>query len=107
MTDACLVRIPSGILRKRELLRLYAEALDFPGYFGWNWDALADCLTDLGWFTEPRQVVIVHDSIPFQPKWTNRETYVSILRDVVASWGPGKPHECLCVFPEYCRDEIA
>jgi RNAse (barnase) inhibitor barstar len=26
-----------------------AVALDFPGWYGRNWDALADCLRDLSW----------------------------------------------------------
>lgn len=39
----------AGCADKRELLRRIAAALVFPGTFGVNWDALADCLADLGW----------------------------------------------------------
>ena len=34
---------------KAELLSRFACALHFPAWFGHNWDALADCLTDLSW----------------------------------------------------------
>ncbi|HQR48393.1 MAG TPA: barstar family protein, partial [Steroidobacteraceae bacterium] len=34
---------------KSELLDRVAAALDFPSTFGHNWDALFDCLADLGW----------------------------------------------------------
>lgn len=34
---------------KTDILARIASALDFPGWFGHNWDALADCLTDLAW----------------------------------------------------------
>jgi RNAse (barnase) inhibitor barstar len=34
---------------KRRLLSVLARELAFPAYFGANWDALADCLTDLSW----------------------------------------------------------
>ncbi|MEV0094307.1 barstar family protein [Streptomyces sp. NPDC050738] len=35
------------LLTERELFRVFAEKLEFPGYFGQNWDALVDCLDDL------------------------------------------------------------
>jgi len=31
------------------LLRQIGQALHFPEWYGENWDALADCLTDLSW----------------------------------------------------------
>jgi hypothetical protein len=34
---------------KRRLLDNIAQALEFPEWFGHNWDALEDCLTDLSW----------------------------------------------------------
>ncbi len=34
---------------KDDLLAVVAEAMAFPSWFGHNWDALLDCLTDLAW----------------------------------------------------------
>lgn len=34
---------------RADLLAAFAGALDFPAYFGGNWDALYDCLTDMSW----------------------------------------------------------
>lgn len=34
---------------KAELLGQLAVSLSLPATFGYNWDALADCLRDLGW----------------------------------------------------------
>lgn len=38
-----------GVAAKRLLLERIAAALRFPQWFGANWDALEDCLTDLSW----------------------------------------------------------
>jgi RNAse (barnase) inhibitor barstar len=36
---------------KAEMLDAIAKAMSFPDWFGRNFDALADCLNDLGWLT--------------------------------------------------------
>ncbi len=37
---------------KNDLLDAVARALAFPEWFGRNWDALLDCLADLGWHAD-------------------------------------------------------
>lgn len=39
----------SGSPSKRGAMSALSRDLDFPDYFGNNWDALADCLNDFGW----------------------------------------------------------
>lgn len=39
-----------------------AAALEFPAYFGHNWDALNDCLIDMGWLPAPGYVVVMTEA---------------------------------------------
>lgn len=39
----------AGIDSKDGFLAAVAQALGFPDWFGRNWDALEDCLTDMSW----------------------------------------------------------
>jgi RNAse (barnase) inhibitor barstar len=50
---------------KHALLRAFGQALDFPVYYGANWDALEECLSDLSWHSGPICLLIDHaESIP-------------------------------------------
>lgn len=40
----------------------FHEALRLPGHFGWNWDALRDCLSDLGWIDAQHFLLTVDDT---------------------------------------------
>ena len=48
-----------GCHDKAEFLRRVAAALRFPAWFGHNWDALADCLTDMSWWPADGHVLIL------------------------------------------------
>jgi RNAse (barnase) inhibitor barstar len=46
---------------KRAFLKRVSEALNFPAYFGMNWDALNDSLTDLSWKHALGYVILLTD----------------------------------------------
>jgi RNAse (barnase) inhibitor barstar len=43
---------------KTSLLAGIGLALNFPEYYGGNWDALDECLADLSWHTGPLRLLI-------------------------------------------------
>lgn len=58
--DFAVYRIDLAAVRsKQELLDAIARELAFPDWFGSNWDALEDCLTDLGWCVASGYVIIL------------------------------------------------
>jgi Barstar (barnase inhibitor) len=45
-----LAHLDGGAIGDRgDLLAAIGEALQFPAYYGQNWDALEECITDLAW----------------------------------------------------------
>jgi hypothetical protein len=81
------------------LLRRIAARLGFPAWFGENWDALEDCLTDLSWREGDGDVLVVEG---FQ--FLSAED-LGVLVDVMSSaaefWaGRGKPFFAVFIDPE-------
>ena len=78
-----------GITSKAELMSQLSTQLGFPEYFGANWDALYDCLTDFGWLhSEVREVVLHHEDIP-QLGADELITYRELLRQAAQQWEEG------------------
>lgn len=48
---------------REHVLESIAKALEFPAWFGRNWDALEDCLGDLSW-RQGRAHVLLFDAYP-------------------------------------------
>ncbi len=103
---ALVIRLPRVIRSKQKLFAILADRLRFPGYFGWNWDALEECLQDLSWLSPNRRVVLVHESLPFGQHSENRETYLEILRDSLAERRTNSPPLSI-VLPDSVRAEIS
>jgi RNAse (barnase) inhibitor barstar len=68
---------------KKALLAGVARALDFPDYFGENWDALEECLSDMSWRGGQISLLIEHaDAIPDALFATLRE----VFGEMAAQW---------------------
>ncbi len=72
---------------KDQFLRSCAETLQFPDYFGANWDALEDCLTDMSWNVS-EGYVIVYDHFHFLAENSPGDfhTAVQIFRESARFW---------------------
>lgn len=69
----------------------FYEALRLPDYFGWNWNALRDCLTDLHWINAKHFLITIDDAdVALSESTEEREILFRALNDAVKFWG-GKP----------------
>ncbi len=102
--DALVVRIDSGIRSPKQIFDLFYHSLSLPGYFGFNWNALFDCLCDLHWI-DKRTVAIVHDELP-QLSGLEMTTYLSLLSESAVDWHPWEDHSVQVVFNDKDRASV-
>ena len=58
--------------------------LKFPDYFGFNWEALRDCLEDFSWLDESTIIIII-DSVHLLSK-SNLRDYARLFCEVEKKW---------------------
>lgn len=59
----------------------FFNAFEFPEYFGWNWDALSDCLQDMAWYAADRYLVLIeHAELALAQDEEGRRVLFSILK---------------------------
>jgi hypothetical protein len=96
-----LVRPPTGLALKvikgrhcktpANLFAEFARVLEFPDYFGHNWDALEECLADLEWLPAKGYILLIIDAGCVLPDdEAEYETFLEILRDAGEAWGNGQ-----------------
>jgi RNAse (barnase) inhibitor barstar len=49
----------AGCMDKSELLARIGTSMQFPDWFGGNWDALYDCLDDLSWLDARAHLLVI------------------------------------------------
>ena len=68
---------------KEALLAAVGWALGFPDYYGANWDALEECLTDMAWRAGPISLHIAHaGAIPTEVL----DTLLEVFADAALVW---------------------
>jgi RNAse (barnase) inhibitor barstar len=87
---AAVVRILEGTAMRSfaGLYREFGEQLTLPAYFGANFNALRDCLTDLAWLPAERYLFLIRDlsAVLADERPEDFSAFVRLLDDVAGSW---------------------
>lgn len=97
---AFVARLPI-VKDEEELFIQLSKVLNFPEYFGFNWNAVNECLQDFHWIRE-KGIVLIHKEIPILEK-SSLSIYLEILFNSVQRWLDNEEHYFIIVFPEQSR----
>jgi RNAse (barnase) inhibitor barstar len=76
---------------KGGLLSEFARALEFPSYFGQNWDAFEECLTDLSWMPAAGYLIIVTNAEQvLRGQEEDYATFIDIVRAAGQEWAAAR-----------------
>lgn len=81
-------RIDLGRARSAEdIHRIFGKALHFPEWYGNNWDALADCLTDMSWNEADGYLIILQSAGALASNDPQAlDTLISVLQETSENW---------------------
>lgn len=87
-----------------------AAAWQFPYYFGENWDAFEECLTDLEWLPAETYVFCVVQGIHLLEKESSEQQHrlLVVLERIAKEWGqstPSRPAKVFHVFLQCTAEE--
>lgn len=100
-SDTEFVAHLSEVAGEEELLSKLSKVLNFPDYFGSNWNAVYDCLRDFHWI-EKKGIVLIHNELPAVDELT-LETYIQVLVAAIQDWQEDEEHYLEVIFPEESR----
>lgn len=77
----------AAVQSKSEFLAAIAQAIAAPEWFGKNWDALADALSDLSWKPSQGYALVLHNGLnTFNLLEHDHEIAKEILENTVKYW---------------------
>ena len=93
---------------KQDFIGLVAKALAFPDWFGDNWDAFEDCLSDLSWHPAPGYVLLLQHGKHFGAGHKQEfVTAVEVLDGTAQYWRrQGKPFWAIVSGPEGWKADL-
>ena len=77
----------SECINRPALHAAVAAALQFPAYYGHNWDAMDECITDLEWLPATRYLIHIDGIEDLLPNESDGFTqFLGVLLDAHRSW---------------------
>jgi RNAse (barnase) inhibitor barstar len=84
---SCAQADMAGCSDRDTFLSRVAEALEFPDWFGRNWDAFFDCLTDLSWLPARGHVLILVNTGEMRRAAPEAfDTAICIMQEAAQTW---------------------
>lgn len=98
------VTLDATIREPSTLLQRIADGLKFPDYFGGNWNALIDCLSDMTWSVAP-EAIVYHASVPALST-VDLKHYLESLIDAVDRRTPNSEPKVRIIFRAADRQRL-
>ncbi|MDZ4819823.1 MAG: barstar family protein [Planctomycetota bacterium] len=98
-----VVPIGPGVRSKEKLLARYQQSLEFPPYFGENWDALEECLLDLSWL--PKSGVLIWHQSDAPLGRLQLPVYLDLLQGVIQK-SRGTDYPVRVLFPTSAQQTL-
>lgn len=92
-----------------DLFDEFSAALQFPYYFGENWNAFDECITDLSWLSGDSYILVVTDAeqLLMKDEPDQLESIIHLLQDAGDEWsGNGKSFHVVFQCSEKYRQEM-
>jgi len=99
-----VIYVKKDVNNKGELFEMFSSKLQFPTYFGKNWDAFYDCLCNLDHIHE-KKILILHEDLPFKEP-EERKIYIDLILDFESSFSLDQNYKVDIAFPLTQKDKI-
>ena len=79
----------AGFEGEYEIFEAMNSSFRLPAYFGWNWDALYDCLSNLEWVTADRYLLLIENADRLDVQGSkDHSDFAAVLGRVLKAWDP-------------------
>lgn len=100
----CFLAEIGNICNEEDLFIDLKNGLMFPDYFGFNWNATYECLTDFHWIKEKMIIIIHNENLNIEKSILS--IYMQVLESAIDYWRKNNDHSLIIFFPEEMKNKF-